>query len=165
MLTKGIKVYQKLSPIRFRRRVSRKECAFDGDYLEDVDEGVLEEVRIFNEDLNISTLASCEGHLPVKELSAYILCDINDEQRKLFRKHMEEIGKTVEAEDKHRKYVFEERDYRVTFQLFGKYVRGCDDKFRIKIRSKKDKMIQNDWDNLRKSGFKKAIKICTIAFG
>jgi hypothetical protein len=77
---------------------------------------------------------------------------------------MEEMGKTIELEGKHRKYVFEEKDFRLTFQLFGKYVRGCDDKFRIKISSKKDKIIQNDWDKTRKSGFKKAIKICAQAF-
>ena len=104
-------VFSKLPPIGIRKRVSRKICPFGGDYLIDVDEGIKEEVRILNEELNITTNASCEGHLPVKEVNAYILGKISDNQGKLLHRHMETIGKYCYLEDGVRKYIFSEKDY------------------------------------------------------
>jgi len=149
---------RKLPPIEHRKRVSRKDCTTFGDYRKDVDEGILEEVRIFNEELNIPTRASCEGHLP--DASAYILGSISDEIQDLFRKHMIEIRKPQIQKGKWRtEFIFEESDYTITISIDGDFARGYDDGFSVHVKSIHNDLSQNDWDNIRKKGFFQAINI------
>jgi hypothetical protein len=157
-------VYRELPPIGIRRRVNRKICPFGGDYLVDVDEGIREEVRIFNEELNINTNASCEGHLPVKKVNAYVLGKISDDQRTLLHKYMKSIGKHCNKIDNIRKYDFIEKDYKLTFSLFDRCLKGQGNRFRINIRPDRPVKFQNRWDNIRKTGFKKAINILKQIF-
>jgi len=157
-------VFRKLQPIGIRKRVSRKICPFGGDYLTDVDEGIQEEVRIFNEELNVPTNASCEGHLPVQELNAYILGIISSNQRKLIHRHMEGIGKYCNMEDSVKEYVFNEKDYKLIFSFFDRCLKNYGNRFKINIRSKKTVKIQSRWDNMRKIGFKNTIDILKKTF-
>jgi hypothetical protein len=157
-------VYRKLPPVRNRKRVSRKVCPFGGDYLVDVDEGILEEVRIFNEELNIPTKASCEGHLPRKMVNAYILGKISRNQRKLLHGHMEDIGKHCKTKDNVSRYVFYEKDYRLTFSLFDKCLKDYGNRFRINVRSNTIVKLQDRWDNIRKTGFENAVNILKQIF-
>ena len=157
-------VYRMLPPIGMRKRVIRKVCPFGGDYLVDVDDGVMDEVRIFNEELNIPTKASCEGHLSLKEASAYILGKISVNQRKLLHSHMEDIGKNWYTEDNVIRYVFYDRDYRLTFSLFDQCLKDYGNRFKINVRSNKIVKLQDRWDNIRKTGFKNAINILKQIF-
>jgi hypothetical protein len=157
-------VYRKLPPVGIRKRVSRQVCPFGGDYLVDVDEGIMEEVRIFNEELNIPTKASCEGHLSRKEVNAYILGIISGNQRKLLHSHMRDIGKHFRTEDNVVRYFFYENDYWLTFSLFDKCLMDYGKRFRINVRSNKIVKLQDRWDKIRKTGFKNAINILKQIF-
>jgi hypothetical protein len=158
-----LEVSRNLPPTGLRKRVKRSVCPFGGDYLTDVDEGILKEVKIFNEELKIKTKASCEGHLPAGNLSAYILGIISGKQRSLFCKHMQEIGKDCN-QDNIKKYLFNETDYRITFTFFNRQIKRYGNSFRIKVKPNKTVKLQKRWDNIRISGFKKAIHIIKQVF-
>jgi hypothetical protein len=153
-----------LPPIGIRKRVSRKICSFGGDYLVDVDEGIKEEVRILNEELNVNTKASCEGHLPVKKVNSYIYGQISGRQRILLFEYMEDLGKKYEIEDNVRNYVFSENEYWLTFSLFDNFLRKHGNRFRINIGSCKPVRLQHKWDIIRRKGFKNAIRILKETF-
>lgn len=144
--------------IKHRKRGSIKNCAFLGNYTEDVDEGILEEVRIYNEVLGIPTSASCEGHLP--DLSAYILGNITDEIQERFKNYMKELGISPINVTKWRtEYCIEGEKYNIQIILDGDYARGFDDGFSVHIESSIKDLTQEEWDTIRFLGFQKAINL------
>ena len=80
-----------LPPIGKRRRTRVKDHGIDGDPYIDVDEGIAEEVRIFNDVLGLKTFSSCEGHLVNDTCAALIVSYIDD--RGQLEKIKEAMGK------------------------------------------------------------------------
>ena len=152
-----------LLPINIRKRVSRKNCSSLGDYKKDVDDGILEEVRILNEEYQIYTVASCEGHLPYS--SAYILGHITDLRQSIFKEYMKEnhINPINKGKDKI-EFLFEEIDYMLNISIVEYYIRGSKDGFLLDVKSNIEEISQNEWDKMRKTGFQKAIKLIKKAF-
>ena len=156
-------VSSSLLSIPERKRVNRKDCSFNGDFRVDVDDGVLEEVRILNEELHIPTVASCEGHLPYS--SAYILGNISEKKHATFKKYMKKNHiDPVENNKLCTKFLFEEIDYRLNISIDRYYEIGFGDGFMLSIASNSTKNSQKEWDNIRKTGFQQAIKIIKNAF-
>lgn len=77
---------RKLPAITERKRVSVEDCSVAGNPYLDVDEGIEEEVRIFNDVLGLVTHASCEGHLFKKRTQATIHSRVNMDQFNLIKK-------------------------------------------------------------------------------
>lgn len=152
-----------LLPINKRKRVSRQVCSSLGDYQKDVDDGVLEEVRILNEEFQIPTVASCEGHLPYS--SAYILGHITDQRQRIFKEYMKEnhINPINKGKSKI-EFLFEEIDYKLNVSIDEYYVRGFKDGFILDVKSSLEEISQNEWDKIRKTGFQKAINMIKKAF-
>ena len=152
-----------LLPINIRKRVSRQVCSSLGDYHKDVDDGVLEEVRVLNEEYQIYTIASCEGHLPYS--SAYILGHITDLKQRIFKEYMKEnhINPINKGKDKI-EFLFEEIDYKLNISIDEYYIRGSKDGFLLDVKSNIEEISQNEWDKIRKTGFRKAINIIKKAF-
>ena len=143
--------------------MNRQYCSYLGDYHKDVDDGILEEVRILNEEFQIKTVASCEGHLPYS--SAYILGHITDKKQNIFKEYMREnlinpIKKGKGITD----FLFEEMDYRLNISIDEYFAIGFDDGFLIDVKSSMEEISQNEWDKMRKTGFQKAIKLIKKAF-
>ena len=156
-------VSSNLLSIDKRKRVNRKDCSFHGNYRADVDDGVLEEVRILNEEFQIPTVASCEGHLPYS--SAYILGNISEEKQKIFKKYMKKSRiDPVENSKLGTDFLFEEIDYRLNISIDRYYERGFGDGFMLNVASSLKKNAQNEWDSIRKTGFQQALKIIKKAF-
>ena len=152
-----------LLPIHTRKRVNRQDCSFLGNYRRDVDDGIHEEVRILNEEMQICTVASCEGHLPFS--SAYILGHISDKKQRIFKKfmtvnHIIPIRKSKNMIE----FCFEEVDYNLNISIDGYYALDSDDGFRLDVVSGVEGVSQDDWDRIRKNGFTNAINIIKKAF-
>lgn len=143
--------------------MNRKDVSYLGNYRVDVDDGVLEEVRILNEEFGIPTVASCEGHLP--HSSAYILGNITKKKQKKIKKYMKKNH--VDSIIKSKlctKFLFEENEYSLNISIDRYYAREFDDGFLLKIMSSFKKNSQNEWDLIRKTGFQQAFNIIEKAF-
>ncbi|EMR73919.1 hypothetical protein MCGE09_00417 [Thaumarchaeota archaeon SCGC AB-539-E09] len=152
-----------LLPVNKRKRVSRQDCSFKGDYRQDVDDGILYEVQILNEEIQIPTVASCEGHLPYS--SAYILGHISDKKQSIFKKYMKASQFIpIKNGNSITEFLFEEVDYRLYISIDGYYSRGFGDGFILGVNSRVENVSQKDWDKIRKTGFQKAIYIIKKAF-
>ena len=152
-----------LLSINERKRVNRKDISYLGNYRVDVDDGVLEEVRILNEEFGILTVVSCEGHLP--NSSAYILGNITEKKQKIFKKymkknHIDPIRKSKLSTE----FLFEEDEYRLNISIDRYYGREFDDGFLLYVISSFKKKSQDEWDLIRKTGFQQALNIIKKAF-
>ena len=129
----------------------------------DVDDGVLDEVRVLNEEYQIHTVASCEGHLPYS--SAYILGHITDLRQSIFKEYMKEnhFNQINKGKDKI-EFLFEEIDYKLNISIDEYYIRGSKDGFLLDVKSSIEEISQNEWDMMRKTGFRKAINVIKKAF-
>jgi tRNA(Phe) wybutosine-synthesizing methylase Tyw3 len=77
----------KLPAFNERRRVALEDCSMAGNPYLDVDEGIADEVRIFNDVLGLLTYSSCEGHLSKKIVQASIHSRlVNSDQLDLIKK-------------------------------------------------------------------------------
>jgi len=152
-----------LPSINERKRVNRKDISYLGNYRVDVDDGVLEEVRILNEEFGILTVASCEGHLPYS--SAYILGNISEKKQKIFKKYMKKkrIDPIINSK-RSAEFLFEEDEYRLNISIDRYYGREFDDGFLLNVISSFKKKSQKEWDIIRKTGFQQALNIIKKAF-
>jgi hypothetical protein len=142
-----------LPPIGKRRRTRAKDHGIDGDPYKDVDEGIAEEVRIFNDVLGLKTFSSCEGHLVNDTCAAFIVSYIDN------RGQLEKIKEAIE-----RGYVKPEKvSYRREYPDSRLFLRALVRKIaraRRYIGSLTVKVIPNDttieqteWDKIRRRRF------------
>ncbi|MCW3988802.1 MAG: hypothetical protein NWE88_01855 [Candidatus Bathyarchaeota archaeon] len=148
-------------PPENRKRGARKGGHIEGDYRTDVDEGIANEVRIFNEELGLETWSSCEGHLSEsRDDVAYVNCYIDDK----FQKEIIKLHRAVEVK------TIVEQERRIIFQLDSEACllsliidpalkRNNKPAFSIIVEPKNPDIPWYIWDRVRENGFKQAIDI------
>ena len=162
-----------LPPIGKRRRTRVKDHGIGGDPYKDVDEGIAEEVRIFNDVLGFKTFSSCEGHLVNDTCAAFIVSYIDD--RGQLEKIKEAIGKgdmlpishhetRVEAVDARVRgrgyvkrvkvsYLREYPDSRLFLRALVRKIVGCMGSFTVKVIPNDTTIEQTEWDKIRRRRF------------
>ncbi len=158
-----------LPPIEKRKRIQVKECNLNGDPYKDVDEGIQEEVRIFNDVLGLKTYSSCEGHLSNKRCAAFIVSYINDKiQLQKIRKAIKkekmvliylkkphEVNDLIRNQPSHKKSRYFKKysnSYLITHTL-ARNIRGYMGTFMVKVKPYDTTIDQNEWDNIRRRRF------------
>ena len=61
-------------------------------------------------------------------------------------------------------FLFEENDYSLNISIDNYYARGFGDGFMLNVASCLKKNSQNEWDIIRKTGFRQALRIIKKAF-
>jgi hypothetical protein len=163
-----------LPPLEKRRRIDVKDCNLNGDPYRDVDEGIQEEVRIFNDVLGLKTYSSCEGHLSNKRCTAFIVSYIKDKMqlqniRKAIKKENmvsmnpkkphevnDLLRKNQHSQKKSRHFKKYSDSYLITNTL-ARNIKGYMGTFMVKVKPYNTKMEQNEWDNIRRRRFKAII--------
>ena len=162
-----------LPPIGKRRRTRGKDHGIDGDPYKDVDEGIAEEVRIFNDVLGLRTFSSCEGHLVNDTCAALIVSYIDD--RGQLEKIKEAIGKgdmlpvshhktrveAIEASVRGRGCVEPERvsyrkeypDSHLFLRALVRKITGYLGSFTVKVIPNDATIEQSEWDRIRRRRF------------
>lgn len=158
-----------LPPIGKRRRTHVKDHSIDGDPYKDVDEGIAEEVRIFNDVLGLKTFSSCEGHLVNDTCTALIVSYIDD--RGQLEKIKEAIEKgdmlararveAIEASVRGRGCVEPERvsyrkeypDSHLFLRTLVRKITGYLGSFTVKVIPNDATIEQSEWDRIRKRRF------------
>lgn len=162
-----------LPPIGKRRRTRVKDHGIDGDPYKDVDEGIAEEVRIFNDVLGLKTFSSCEGHLVNNTCAALIVSYIDD------RGQLEKIKEAIEKGDmlpvSHQKTRLEAIDARVRgrgcvepekvsyrkeypnsrlfLRALVRKITGYMGSFTVKVIPNDTTIGQTEWDKIRRRRF------------
>jgi hypothetical protein len=161
---------RRLPPLEKRRRIHVKECNLNGDPYRDVDEGIQEEVRIFNDVLGLKTYSSCEGHLSNKRCAAFIVSYIKDKMqlqniRKAIKKEKmvsiylqkpnvvnDSISLNYYSQKKRRYFKKYSDSYLITCTL-ARNIRCYVGTFMVKVKPYDTIMEQNEWDNIRRRRF------------
>ena len=162
-----------LPPIGKRRRTRVKDHGIDGDPYIDVDEGIAEEVRIFNDVLGLKTFSSCEGHLVNDTCAALIVSYIDD--RGQLEKIKEAMGKgdvlpvshhktrveAIDARVRGRGYVEPEKvsyrkeypDSHLFLRALVRKIEGYMGSFTVKVMPNDTTIGQTEWDKIRRRRF------------
>jgi hypothetical protein len=173
---------RRLPPINERKRVAVKDCSIAGNPYLDVDEGIAEEVRIFNDILGLKTYSSCEGHLFKKRIQAsihsrlYNLDQLNLIKKVVSNQNMLPIKrryrkstipdisiqiKNNKAFTKSQKEIFEKKydDSSVRFEYKqGTRMKKYFGNFSVRIIPKYQP-TQDEWDKIRQERFSNVIRI------
>ena len=160
-----------LPSIKKRKRTYFKNCNIYGNPYIDVDEGIEEEVRIFNDILGLKTYSSCEGHLINEIYSAFVVSYIND------REQLKKISRAIKKENilsmKPYQNRIEERDipekirYKpekiiyfkkysnsyLILRMIARKITGYVGSFTVKVIPRNMKIEQCEWDRIRRQRF------------
>jgi len=162
-----------LPPIGKRRRPHVKDHGIDGDPYIDVDEGIAEEVRIFNDVLGLKTFSSCEGHLVNDTCAALIVSYIDDwgqlekikeamgKENMLPVAHNKTRNEAIEARMRSRdcielekvSYHREYPDSRLFLRALERKIEGYMGSFTVKVMTNDTTIEQTEWDKIRRRRF------------